>query len=112
MSRKAAVIIAGGVTTVVMVLVFGLGGFATRLNGPSSAASSNDPQGTAAAVCANPSDVAALQSELKDYQSALQQANTQLQAAYDEITRLQSQGRFSGENEQNEGGFFNPFGGD
>jgi uncharacterized protein HemX len=111
MSRKAAVIIAGGVTTIVMVLVLGLGGFATRLNRPSSAASSNSPQGTAA-VCVNPSDVATLQSELKDYQSALQQANAQLQAAYQEIMNLQAQRRFGGENEENEGGFFNPFGGD
>jgi uncharacterized protein HemX len=113
MSRKSAVIIAGSVTTIVMVLVLGLGGFAARLNRPSSAASSNSPQGTAtSAVCVNPSDVATLQNEIKDYQSALQQANAQLQAAYDEITRLQNQRRFGGESEQNEGGFFNPFDGD
>ena len=106
MSKQAAFIIAGVITSIAVVLVLGLAGGATWFNQPASAASNEDP-----AVCANPADVTALQAQLDDYQAALQQANTQLQAAYDEIATLQTQGRFSGEHEENEheGGFFNPF---
>jgi len=112
MSKKAAFIIAGVITSIVMVLVLGLAGGATWFNQPASAAGSGDPPATATApVYADPADVAALQAQLADYEAALQQADTQLQAAYDEIAGLQAQGRFSGEHEKNEhaGRVFNPF---
>jgi Tfp pilus assembly protein FimV len=112
MSKKAAFIVAGVITSIVMVLVFGVAGGANWFNQPASAASTEDPAATApAAACADPADVATLQAQLIDYQTALQQADTQLQAAYDEIAALQTQGRFLGEHEENEhsGGFFNPF---
>jgi hypothetical protein len=112
MSKRAAFIIAGVITSVVMVLVLGLAGGANWFNQFASAAGTEDPAATvSAAVCANPADVVALQAQLVDYQAALQQANTQLQAAYDEIAALQTQGRFSVEHEENEhsGRFFNPF---
>lgn len=111
MSKKATFLIAGIVTSLVVVLVFGVVGGASRLNQPASAAGNTDPTtGTAAPVCANPADVAALQAQLNDYQNALQQANAQLQAAYSEIAALQGQGGSSGEHEQNEhGGFLSPF---
>lgn len=112
MSKKAAFIVAGVITSIVMVLVFGLAGGAYWFNQPASAASTGDPAATApSAACADPADVAALQAQLVGYQTALQQANTQLQAAYDEIAALQTQGRFLGEHKENEhsGGFFNPF---
>jgi Tfp pilus assembly protein FimV len=115
MSKKAALIIAGLLTSVVMVLVFGLAGGASWFNQPATAAGTEDPAATApAAVSANAADVAALQAQLLDYQAALQQANTQLQAAYDEIATLQAQGRFAGEREdhewnEHEGGFFGTF---
>jgi len=112
MSKKAAFIVAGITTSIVMVLVLGVAGGAHWFNQPASAASTEDPAATApAAVCANPADVATLQAQLIDYEAALQQANTQLQAAYDEIAALQTQGRFWGEHEEDEysGRFFNPF---
>jgi len=92
--------------------VLGLAGGADWFNQPASAASAEDPPATAtSAECANPADVITLQAQLNDYQATLQQANTQLQAAYDEIARLQTQGRFLGEHEENEheGRFLNPF---
>lgn len=112
MPKKAALISAGVITSIVMVLVLGLAGGAHWFNQPASAAGAEDPPATAiSAVCADPEDVTILQAQLNDYQVALQQANTQLQAAYDEIARLQTQGRFWGEHEGNEheGRFFNPF---
>jgi Tfp pilus assembly protein FimV len=112
MSKKAALIIAGVITSVAMVLVLGLAGRANWFNQPASAAGTQDPSATAApAVCANPADVATLQAQLADYQAALQQANAQLQAAYNEIAGLQTQGRFSGGDQENEreGRFFSPF---
>jgi hypothetical protein len=111
MSKKAAIIIAGVITSVVMVIALGLAGGADWFNQPASAAASGDPSTATSVVCANPADVTTLQAQLNDYQVALQQANMQLQDAYDEIARLQTQGRFSGEREGNEheGGFFNPF---
>jgi Tfp pilus assembly protein FimV len=115
MSRKSAFFIAGIVTTIVMVLVLGVAGIANRFNQVAAAASTGNPPAAApAAVCANPADVATLQGQLNDYQAALQQANAQLQAAYNEIAALQTQGGFSGEHEGNEhnGTFFNPFRGD
>jgi hypothetical protein len=114
-SKKAAFIIAGVITSIVMVLTLGLIGGANWFNQPASAAGAEAPATTTtSALCANPADVTTLQTQLDDYQAALQQANTQLQAAYDEIARLQTQGRFLGEHEENEheGGFFNPFGND
>jgi hypothetical protein len=110
MSKNAAIIIAGIITSIVMVLVIGLAGGASWFDQSVSRASTADPTATpTTAVCADPADVTTLQAQLNDYQAALQQANTQLQAAYDEIARLQTQGRFSGENEENEheGGFIN-----
>lgn len=112
MSKKAALIVAGVITSIVVVLMLGLAGGAEWFNQSASAASAEDPAPTAStAVCADPADVATLQAQLVDYQAALQQANTQLQAAYDEIAALQTQGRFSGEHEEAEhsGRFFNPF---
>jgi hypothetical protein len=112
MSKKAALIIAGAITSIVMVLVLGLAGGASWFNQFASAAGTEDPPATAtSAVCADPADVAALQAQLIDYQTALQQANTQLQAAYSEIAGLQAQGGGSGEHEENEhaGRFFNSF---
>lgn len=114
MSKKATLIIAGVVTSVVMVLVLGLAGGASWFSPVTSAADSQTATTSTAAasdaVCVNPQDAAALQAQLNDYQAALQQANTQLQAAYNEIAQLQAQGRFSGEHEEHEGTFFNPFG--
>ena len=112
MSQKAALIIAGVITSIVIVLVLGLAGGANWFNQPASAAGAVAPSASATSpVCANPADVTVFQAQLSDYQAALQQANTQLQAAYDEIARLQTQGRFWVEHEENEreGGFFNPF---
>jgi len=112
MSKKVAFIIAGVITSIVMVLVLGLAGGADWFNQPASAASAEDLPATAtSAACANPADVTTLQAQLNDYQATLQQANTQLQAAYDEIARLQTQGRFLGEHEEHEheGNFINPF---
>ena len=112
MSKKAAFIVAGIVTSIVMVLVLGVAGGAHWFNQLASAASTEDPASAASvAVCADPADVTTLQAQLVDYQAALQQANTQLQAAYDEIAALQTQGRFRGEYEGDEQGgrFFNPF---
>jgi hypothetical protein len=114
MSKQAALIIAGVITSIAVVLVLGLASGATWFNQLAFAAGSEDTTaaGTGtetAAVCISPADVATLQAQLNDYQAALQQANTQLQAAYDEIARLQTQGRFSGEHEEHEheheGGF-------
>jgi Tfp pilus assembly protein FimV len=111
-NRKAAFFSAGIITSIVMVLVLGLAGGASRLNQVASAAGTAGTQTTASStVCANPADVATLQAQLNDYQTALQQANAQLQAAYNEISGLQSQGRFPGEHENNEHEGFNPFGG-
>jgi uncharacterized protein HemX len=110
--KKAAFIIAGVITFIVMALVLGLGGGAPWFDRQASEAGAEDPATIAStAAYVNPADVAALQAQLADYQAALQQANTQLQAAYDEIAALQTQGRFSGEHEENEhsGSFFNPF---
>jgi hypothetical protein len=115
MSKKAVLIIAGVITSIVMVLVLTLVGGVSWFNRTASAAGTGNPQAAATAtVNANPADVAALQAQLADYQAALQQANAQLQAAYNEIAVLQAQGRFAGEHEGNEGEgrFFNPFGGD
>jgi Tfp pilus assembly protein FimV len=111
MSRKTLFFIAGIVTTIVMVLVLGVVSTAGRLNQPVAATSTADPAATPAAgqVCANPSDVANLQAQVQAYQTALQQANDQLQAAYQEIAALQSQGGFQRGGDDN-GGFFNPFG--
>jgi hypothetical protein len=112
MSKKGAFIIAGLITSIVMVLVLGVAGGAYWFNQPASAAGTEDPAATVpAAVSATSADVAALQAQLLDYQAALQQANTQLQAAYDEIATLQAQGRFAGEHEEHEhdGTFFAPF---
>lgn len=108
MSKRTAFIIAGVVTSIVMVLVLGVAGGTNWFGQRASAASTGD---TTAAGSANPADVAALQAQLNDYQTALQQANAQLQAAYDEIAALQAQGRFSREREEYEqsGRFFNPF---
>jgi uncharacterized membrane protein len=115
MSKKAAWIIAGAITSIAMVLVFGLAGGVTWFSQNAPASGAGDPPAAATAtVSVSPADVTALQAQLADYQAALQQANTQLQAAYDEIAVLQTQGRVSGEYEGNEreGRFFNPFGGD
>jgi peptidoglycan hydrolase CwlO-like protein len=115
MSKKAAFLIAGIVTSIVMVLVVGVAYGAIRFNQPAAAAATQDPPATAtSAVCANPADVTALQAQLSDYQAALQQANTQLQAAYDEITALQSQGTYSRgyDGEEHSGRYTNPFGDD
>ena len=115
MSRTTALIIAGVVTAIALVLALGLAGGASLFNQPASAASADGVQTTAAgALCVNPSDVATLQGQLADYEAALQQANIQLQAAYNEIAALQGQGGFRGEHEGNErgGAFFNPFGND
>jgi hypothetical protein len=112
MSKKAILIVAGAITSIAVVLVLGLAGGAAWFNGTASAAGTGDPAATApSAVCVNPADVAALQAQLNDYQAALQQANTELQAAYDEIAGLQTGGRFFDEREENEheGGFFNSF---
>jgi len=103
MSKKAAFIIAGVITSIVMVLVLGVAGGAHWFDQQASAASAEDPSTTAtSAGYVNPADVAALQVQLADYQAALQEANTQLQAAYDQIAVLQTQGRFSGEHESGE----------
>ncbi|MEJ2210304.1 MAG: periplasmic heavy metal sensor [Anaerolineae bacterium] len=116
MSKRVTLIIAGVVTALVLVLVLGVAGGASWFSPATSAAGNQSPSATAAggAVCLNPQDAAALQAQLNDYQAALQQANTQLQAAYNEIAQLQAQGRFSGEHEEHEheGTFFNPFGND
>jgi uncharacterized protein HemX len=112
MSKKVAFIIAGVITSIVMVLALGLTGSANWLNRPASAASAEASVTTATTTqCTNPEDLTTLQTQLNDYQVALQEANTQLQAAYDEIARLQTQGRFMGEHEENEheGGFFHLF---
>lgn len=119
MSRRAAVIIAGVITSIVMVLALGLTGGVNWFNRPASATSAEASAASAEASvttatttqCANPEDLTTLQTQLNDYQAALQQANTQLQDAYDEIARLQAQGRFMGEHEENEheGGFFHLF---
>ena len=114
MSKRVALIIAGVITSIVLVLVLGIAGGASWFGPVTSAANTQSASTTAVndAVCVAPADVAALQAQLTDYQAALQQANTQLQAAYNEIAGLQAQGRFSGEREDNEGEgrFFNPFG--
>ncbi|MFN2292483.1 MAG: hypothetical protein ACK2UC_14925 [Anaerolineae bacterium] len=112
MSKKAALVIAGVITSIAMVLVLGLAGGASWFNQLASAAKAVDPSVTGmVSVSADPADVAAMQAQLSAYEAALQQANTQLQAAYNEIAVLQAQGRFSGEQEENEheGGFFNAF---
>ena len=112
MSKKAAFIIAGVITSIVMVIVLGVAGGAYWFDQPASAAGTGDPAATASStVCANPADVATLQAQLLDYQTALQQANTQLQAAYDEIAALQTQRSFLSEHEENEhnGRFFSAF---
>jgi uncharacterized protein HemX len=120
MSRKAIFFTAGIITSILLVLVFGLAGGANRLNQPvsasspgSSASSTANPAATAGTqVCVNPADVTNLQAQLNQYQVALQQANAQLQAAYNQISALQAQqGRFRGGDDEN-GGFFNPFGGE
>ena len=104
-SKKVAFIIAGVITSIVMVLVLGLAGGANWFNQLASAAGTEAPPATAtAADCANPADVATLQALVNDYQAALQQANAQLQDAYDEIAGLQTQGRLSGEHEEDEHG--------
>jgi hypothetical protein len=111
MSKKPAFFIAGVITFIVLVLVLGVAAVANRFNQVASAAGpATPPAAAAAAGCVNPADVATLQAQLNDYQAALQQANAQLQSAYNEIAGLQTQGRFSGEHEGNERG--NPFGGD
>ena len=112
MSKRAALIIAGVITSMVMVLMLGLARGANGFNQLASAAGAETPPATAtAAAYASPADVATLQAQVNDYRAALKQANTLLQAAYDEIARLQTQGRFSGEYEENEHGstFFNGF---
>lgn len=112
MSKKAALIIAGVITSIVIVLVFAVAGGANWFSPRASAAGSGDPAAAAStALSANSADVAALQAQLVDYQAALQQANAQLQAAYDEIATLQAQGRFLRGREENEhsGSFFSPF---
>jgi hypothetical protein len=112
MSKKAGLVIAGIVTSIVMVLVLGFAGGAGWFNQIASAASAGDSPATGvASVSADPADAAALQAQLRDYEAALRQANTQLQTAYDQIAVLQSQGRFSDEHEENEheGRFFNAF---
>jgi uncharacterized protein HemX len=114
-TKKGAFLIAGVITSIVMMLVLGVAGGASWFSRKAAAASTEDlPAVETAVVCANPADVAALQAQLNDYQAALQQANTQLQAAYDEIASLQTQRRFSGEHEDNEHGsrFFRGFGDD
>lgn len=112
MSKKTGMVIAGVITSIVMVLVLGIAGGAGWFSQLASAASAGDPPATATVrVSGDPADAAGLQAQLRDYEAALQQANSQLQAAYDEIAVLQAQGRFSGEHEENEheGGFFNAF---
>jgi len=112
MSRKAALIVAGVITSMVMVLGFGMAGGAHWFDQQVSTANAEDPSATAiSAAYVNPADVAALQAQVNDYRAALQEANAQLQAAYDEIAALQAQGRFLGEHEENEhsGRFFSPF---
>jgi Tfp pilus assembly protein FimV len=115
MSKKAAFIIAGIITSIVMVVVLGLAGGANWFNQRASAAGTENPPAAATgAVCATPADEATLQAQVSDYQAALQEANAQLQAAYDEIAALQTQGRFSGEQAENEqrDRSFNPSGDD
>lgn len=112
MSKKIALLIAGVITSIVMVLALGMAGGASWFNQGASAAGDGDsPAAATTTVSVSPADVAALQVQLADYQAALEQANTQLQAAYDEIAELQAQGRFSHEHEENEheGRFFNSF---
>ncbi len=109
MSKKAAFLIAGVITSILMALVLGVAGGSVWFHQPASAAGTGDADAAASAiVCATPADVITLQAQLVDYQTALQQANMQLQAAYDEIAALQTQGRFWGEHEENEydGRFF------
>jgi hypothetical protein len=112
MSKMTALVIAGVITSVVIVLVLGLAGGRSWFNQSTSVASSEEPvTGASSVECADPAEVTILQAQLTEYQAALQQANTQLQDAYDEIARLQTQGRFADEHEENEheGGFFNLF---
>jgi len=105
MSKRAAFAIAGVITSAVVVIVLGLAGSASWSNQSTSTGGTEVVPATATAtVYASPADMAALQAQVADYQAALQQANAQLQAAYDEIARLQAQGRYWGEQEENEPG--------
>lgn len=109
MKTKTALIVSGMVTVYVMVLVIwvlgGFGWFAPTAQ--ASPAASNPVAVTASAS----TDVATLQQEAAAYRQELQQANAQLQAAYNEIATLQSQ-LASGGNGFNgrQGGSFNPSG--
>jgi Tfp pilus assembly protein FimV len=112
-TKRGAFLIAGVITATVMVLVLGVASRAGWFSQRASAAGTADPPAAATdVVCVDPVDLAALQAQVKDYQAALQQANTQLQAAYDEIAALQTQRRFSGEREGNEHGFGSFYGSD
>jgi len=105
-TKRVAFLLAGGITSVVMVLVLSVASRAGWFSQPASAAGTTDPPEAATdVVCVDPADLAALQAQVKDYQAALQQANAQLQAAYDQIAALQTRGRLSGEREGNEHGF-------
>jgi Tfp pilus assembly protein FimV len=104
-TKRAAFLLAGVITSAVLVLALGVASRAGWFSQPAAAAETTDPPAAATdVVCVDPADLAALQGQVKDYQAALQQANTQLQAAYDEIAALQTRGRFSGEREANEHG--------
>jgi Tfp pilus assembly protein FimV len=110
-TKRGALLLAGVITSVVLVLVLGVASRAGWFSQRASAASVEDPQATATdVVCVDPANLAALQAQLQDYQTALQQANAQLQAAYDQIAALQTRGRFSGEREGNEHGFGSYYG--
>jgi len=110
-TKRGAFLLAGVITSVVMVLVLGVASRAGWFSQRASAAGTEDPPAAAAdVVCVDSADLAALQAQVQDYHAALQQANTQLQAAYDEIAALQTRGRFSGERESNEHGFGSYYG--
>jgi hypothetical protein len=98
MRRNAALLISGIVTAFVMVLVIGLAGGMNWLTSTAQAAApatvgqnvtvtgSTGQQGNAQSA-----DPARLQQEVNTYKTQLQQAYDKLQAAYDQISQLQSQ---------------------
>lgn len=111
MTKRGAFLLAGVITSIVMVLVLGVASRAGWFSQPASAAGTQDPPAAATdVVCVDPADLATLQAQVQDYQAALQQANAQLQAAYDRVAALQTRGRFSGEREGNKRGFGSYYG--
>jgi uncharacterized protein YlxW (UPF0749 family) len=108
MSKKVALILAGLITALAVVFVLGASAIA---GAPGQDAA---VPATTAGMTVSVSDEPALQAQLNDYQAALEQANTQLQDAYNQIAALQAQSGDEDEHEEREhgGGFFFPFGDD